>query len=322
MGDYSYCSFQDGWLCTWGLHHHGYPTLMWDTLVQTGYGDTPPDYYGRLFEEHGLQRCEVYVDIPSHPVFPDRSPWSTWAIGADMSDAMEKVAHMALTALCSQNLAATAGTPISLYPVQDLSDPEWRARMDEASNFYRVHHHSGWAYMSHYAHYLFQLQHDTQCIVAEQRCRLVGYAKEVENLTQEISRMAQENGVVRQQVRDLESHIRDKDEALLISLRRSSERDQELLRHCVLLRTAEEAAKVKSREFEEFQTVKDLEIQNMQEELEELEEEVQDRGVTLANRDNMIDNLQAELHELQQHQAPAPVAPAEDADPTSDVDES
>jgi hypothetical protein len=134
--------------------------------------------------------------------------------------------------------------------------------------------------------------------------------------------MAQENGVVRQQVRDLESHIRDKDEALLISLRRSSERDQELFRHCVLLPTAEEAAKVKSREFEEFQTVKDLEIQNMQEELEELEEEVQDRGVTLANRDNMIDNLQAELHELQQHQAPAPVAPAEDADPTSDVDES
>jgi DNA gyrase/topoisomerase IV subunit A len=134
--------------------------------------------------------------------------------------------------------------------------------------------------------------------------------------------MAQENGVVRQQVRDLESHIRDKDEALLISLRRSSERDQELLRHCVLLRTTEEAAKVKSREFEEFQTVKDLEIQNMQEELEELEEEVQDCGVTLANRDNMIDNLQAELHELQQHQAPAPVAPAEDADPTSDVDES
>jgi hypothetical protein len=34
-----------------------------------------------------------------------------------------------------------------------------------------------------------------------------------------------------------------------------------------------------------------LEIQNMQEELDELEEEVQDRGVALANRDNIIDNL-------------------------------
>jgi hypothetical protein len=64
---------------------------------------------------------------------------------------------------------------------------------------------------------------------------------------------------------------------------------------------AEESAKVKTREFEEFQTVNDLEIQGMQEEMEELEEEVQDRGVALANRDNIISNLQAKIHELQQH---------------------
>jgi hypothetical protein len=78
----------------------------------------------------------------------------------------------------------------------------------------------------------------------------------------------------------------------LSSLRHSSEHDQELLWHCVLLRTAEEAIKVNAHEFEEFQTVKDLEIQNMQ-------EEVQDRGVAPANRDNIIYNLQAEIHELQ-----------------------
>jgi hypothetical protein len=41
----------------------------------------------------------------------------------------------------------------------------------------------------------------------------------------------------------------------------------------------------------------------MQVELEELEEEVQDHGVALVSRDNIIDNLQAEIHELQQHQA-------------------
>jgi hypothetical protein len=65
---------------------------------------------------------------------------------------------------------------------------------------------------------------------------------------------------VHQEDRDLESCLRDKEEALLSSLRRSSERDQELLRHHVLLRTAEESAKVKVCEFEEYQTVKDLEI--------------------------------------------------------------
>jgi hypothetical protein len=37
--------------------------------------------------------------------------------------------------------------------------------------------------------------------------------------------MAQENGGVRQQIRDLESHHRDKEEALLSNIRRSSERD-------------------------------------------------------------------------------------------------
>jgi hypothetical protein len=60
----------------------------------------------------------------------------------------------------------------------------------------------------------------------------------------------------------------------------------------------------------------------MQEELQELEEEVHDRGVALAAIDNIIDNLQAEILELQQHQAPAPAMPAEDANPTLDVDES
>jgi hypothetical protein len=59
----------------------------------------------------------------------------------------------------------------------------------------------------------------------------------------------------------------------------------------------EESAKVKACEFQEYQIAKDLEIHGMQEELEELEEEVQDRGVALANRDNIIDNLQAEILE-------------------------
>jgi hypothetical protein len=37
----------------------------------------------------------------------------------------------------------------------------------------------------------------------------------------------------------------------------------------------------------------------MQEELEEFEEEVQDCGLQLATSDNIIDNLQAEILELQ-----------------------
>jgi hypothetical protein len=53
-----------------------------------------------------------------------------------MDDAIEKAAHMALTAPCSQNLPIVVGMPISLYPILDRSDPEWSTHMDEGSNLY------------------------------------------------------------------------------------------------------------------------------------------------------------------------------------------
>jgi hypothetical protein len=81
MRDYSYCTFKNGHLHTKGLHRHDFPLLLWDALVQTSYGDKGPEYYSRLCEEHDLQLYEVYVDIPSHPVFVDGSTWSTWDIG-------------------------------------------------------------------------------------------------------------------------------------------------------------------------------------------------------------------------------------------------
>jgi hypothetical protein len=55
--------------------------------------------------------------------------------------------------------------------------------MDEVGNVFQVDYHSGSAYMAGYAQHLFQLQHDMQRIVVEQRCCLVGYAKEVKDLT-------------------------------------------------------------------------------------------------------------------------------------------
>jgi hypothetical protein len=194
-----------------GLHRHGFLMLLWDALMQTGYGEEVPEYRGQLHMEHGLPRYEVYVDIRFHPVFPNGSPWSMWVIKNDMDDAMEKAAHVVLTALCSQRLPDTASTPILLYPIQDHSDPEWMTRMDEACNVFQDHYHVGWAYMMRYAQHMFQLQHDTQRIIARQRCRLCTYAREVKSLEQKIERMAQEHNVLCQQLRDFESHVYDKD---------------------------------------------------------------------------------------------------------------
>jgi septal ring factor EnvC (AmiA/AmiB activator) len=82
---------------------------------------------------------------------------------------------------------------------------------------------------------MFQLQHDTQRIIAEQRRCLGTYAREVKSLEQEIGRMAQEHGALHQQLRALESRIRDKDQELLTIYCRSTKHDQEPLRHRNLL---------------------------------------------------------------------------------------
>jgi hypothetical protein len=52
-------------------------------------------------------------------------------------------------------MATTVGMPILLYPDQDRSDPEWKARMNEVGNIFQVHYHSGWAYMAGYPQHLF-----------------------------------------------------------------------------------------------------------------------------------------------------------------------
>jgi hypothetical protein len=74
MGEYSYYTFENSHLRMRGLHRHDFPLLLWDALVQTGYGDRAQEYYSRLYEEHSLQCCEVYIKIPSHIMFLD---WSS-----------------------------------------------------------------------------------------------------------------------------------------------------------------------------------------------------------------------------------------------------
>jgi hypothetical protein len=111
--------------------------------------------------------------------------------------------------------------------------------------------------------------------------------------------MAQEHGTLRQQLRTLESRIRDKDQELLTVYRHSTKHDHELLRHHDLLCEAEEATAMKARELMDFQAAKAQEIEDMQDELHEREEELQEHEIELTNRDNKIANLQDQIHQLQ-----------------------
>jgi hypothetical protein len=63
-----------------GLHRHDFSLLLWDALVQTGYGNIAPEYYGRLYEEHGLQHCKVYVDMLMGACGPRGLLGPTWTM--------------------------------------------------------------------------------------------------------------------------------------------------------------------------------------------------------------------------------------------------
>jgi hypothetical protein len=76
MVDCSYCTFEDGGLRMRGLHRHDFPMLLWDALVQIGYGEEVPAYRGQFYEEHGSTKSKVCpvvrstVTSHSTPCFP------------------------------------------------------------------------------------------------------------------------------------------------------------------------------------------------------------------------------------------------------------
>jgi hypothetical protein len=71
---------------------------------------------------HGLDRCEVSVTIPFDPT----EPWSGSVIGSEPDTDVEMMAHIALTSLCEDHLAATAALPIVLLLIWNQENPIWQ----------------------------------------------------------------------------------------------------------------------------------------------------------------------------------------------------
>jgi hypothetical protein len=70
MDDYTYATLKaNGWLRCDGLHRPGFSTLFRDVLHRFSHTGTLT-YRGRPYHEFGHGRCEVHVDIPSHPSDP------------------------------------------------------------------------------------------------------------------------------------------------------------------------------------------------------------------------------------------------------------
>jgi hypothetical protein len=107
------------------------------------------------------------------------------------------MAHIALTSLCEDHLAATATLPIALLPIQDQENPVWQQRPEAMSNLKGPHFHAEMTSLARYTQYLFNLQHNTARTGMQQRTRLTVYTESATAVTREIERLKHENAILR-----------------------------------------------------------------------------------------------------------------------------
>jgi hypothetical protein len=113
-----------GQQCLW------FPRVLYDTLVRPGYDRDAPVYCYQLSTAHIMDQCEVSVMMPFDPM----EPWLWSVIDSEPDTGVELIAHMALTSLCEDHLAATAAQPIVLLPIQNEENPVWQQRLEDMSN--------------------------------------------------------------------------------------------------------------------------------------------------------------------------------------------
>jgi hypothetical protein len=144
---------EDGRLCSRSQHCQWFLRVLYDAPIRLGYDGDTPVYCCRLSTAHGRDQCEVNAMIPFDPM----EPWSGSVIDSEPDTDIELMAHMALTSLCEDRLAATATLPIALLPIQNQENPVWQQHLEAVTNLNDPHFHDGMTSLAKYAQYLFNL---------------------------------------------------------------------------------------------------------------------------------------------------------------------
>jgi hypothetical protein len=87
-------------------------------------------------------------------------PWSGSIIGSQLDTCVKLIAHITLTSLCEDRLAATAALAIALLPIWDQENLIWQQRLEAMPNLKGPHFHTGMTLLARYVQYLFILQHN------------------------------------------------------------------------------------------------------------------------------------------------------------------
>jgi hypothetical protein len=295
LNDYPHFDIaEDGTLCSTGQHCPGLLRVLYDALIRFGYDGDALVYRCRLSTAHGMDQCEVSVMIPFDPT----EPWSGSIIGSEPDTGVELMAHIALTSLCEDHLAATAALPITLLPIQDQENPVWQQHLEAVSNLKGPHLHAGMTSLVRYVQYLFNLQHNTDRIGMQQRMHLTAYKESATATTREIERLRHENAILHSGARPLSEQDRELQEVY----RRLSNTEHGWNHTRMLLDITRE------------------EVETRTHGIIHLENHVEMQDTVIEERAERIADLKQQLIELQGQAPPEPPDP-EEIDAISGIDE-
>jgi hypothetical protein len=130
-----------------------------------------------------MEKCEASVMIPIRL----EETWSVTVMGVELDDTINKTTHFALASLCGSRLADTAATLLALFPFCYQGDPMWQQRFEAVSNPEGPHYCIGMAVMVEFAQGLFNLQHNTDKTVVQQRLCMVACEERYTTTSRELA---------------------------------------------------------------------------------------------------------------------------------------
>jgi hypothetical protein len=152
------------------------------------------------------------------------TPWKGTAVGSEVDDAIEKMAHVALTSLCERSLAATTDTLLALFLICNQEEPEWQQHHEAMCDITSLQFSYDSTYLAKYTRYLFNLQHKTGRMIIEQRAHLNTYSKQDTLTSHTMEKLEHENTLLYRGTHE----STEKDVELQVAYRCLSETEHEL----------------------------------------------------------------------------------------------
>jgi hypothetical protein len=211
---------------------------------------------------------------------------------------VEMMAHITLTSLCEDRLAATAALPIMLLPIRNQENPVWQQRLEAVSDLKGAHFHTGMTLLARYVQYMLNLQLNTARMGMQQRTCLTAYEESATTTAHEIERLRHENAI------------------LCSSAHPPSEQDRELQEDYHRLSDTKHG-------WNYTRILLDItreEVETRTRRIVHLEHHVEAQDAKLEERAEIIADLEQQLLELQE-QAPPEAIDHQEADAMSGIDE-